>query len=168
MRAPARSACGPVFHTIGFGTQFGTQTGIDVRNTGLFPNGTNTEVDSAFAPTYFGPISFVHQFPGFFSPGITTPDSNSKYTLHTKSFYARDTIEITRYLQLLPAFRVDRFNETALDMNTNTLRNRIDFSCRRRRPRSSSRSTPCRSTTRTWSRICRPRATSSARSPTAP
>src|SRR5262249_1573317 len=51
---------------------------------GLFPNGTNTEVDSAFAPTYFGPISFVHQFPGFFSPGITTPDSNSKYTLHTQ------------------------------------------------------------------------------------
>jgi catecholate siderophore receptor len=117
---------GPVFHTIGFGTQFGTQTGIDVRNTGLFPNGTNTQVDSAFAPTYFGPINFVHQFPGFFSPGVSTPDSNSKYTLHTQSFYARDTIEITRYLQLLPAFRVDRFNETALDMNTNILRNRID------------------------------------------
>jgi catecholate siderophore receptor len=117
---------GPLFHTIGFGTQFGTQTGIDVRNTGLFPNGTNTQVDSAFAPTYFGPINFVHQFPGFFSPGITTPDSNSKYTLHTQSFYARDTIEITRYLQLLPAFRVDRFNETALDQNTNILRNRID------------------------------------------
>ena len=117
---------GPLFHTIGFGTQFGTQTGIDVRNTGLFPNGTNTQVDSAFAPTYFGPINFVHQFLGFFSPGITTPDSNSKYTLHTQSFYARDTIEITRYLQLLPAFRVDRFNETALDMNTNILRNRID------------------------------------------
>src|SRR5262249_31609721 len=117
---------GPLFHTIGFGTQFGTQTGISLRNTRLVPNGTPTEVDSAFAPTYFGPINFVHQFPGFFSPGVTTPDSNSKYTLHTQSFYARDTVEITRYLQLLPAFRVDRFNETALDMNTNTLRNRID------------------------------------------
>jgi catecholate siderophore receptor len=80
---------GPLFHTIGFGTQFGTQTGVDVRNTGLFPNGTNTQIDSAFAPTYFGPINFVHQFPGFFSPGITTPDSNSDYTLHTQSFCAR-------------------------------------------------------------------------------
>ena len=117
---------GPLFHTIGFGTQFGRQTGIDVRNTGLFPNGTSTEIDSAFSPTYFGPINFAHQYPGAFSPGVTTPDSNSKYTLNTQSFYARDTIEITRYLQLLPAFRVDRFDETALDMNTNTLRNRID------------------------------------------
>jgi catecholate siderophore receptor len=121
-----KAYAGPLFHTIGFGTQFGRQTGIDVRNTGLFPNGTNTEVDSAFAPTYLGPINFVHQYPGAFSPGVTTPDSNSKYTLNTQSFYARDTIEITRYLQLLPAFRVDRFDETALDMNTNTLRNRID------------------------------------------
>jgi catecholate siderophore receptor len=117
---------GPLFHTIGFGTQFGTQTGISFRRTGVFPNGTTTTVDSAFAPTYFGEVNFVHQFPGFFSPGVSTPDANSRYTLHTQSFYARDTIEITRYLQLLPAFRVDRFNETALDMNTNTLRNRID------------------------------------------
>jgi catecholate siderophore receptor len=117
---------GPLFHTIGFGTQFGTQTGISFRRTGVFPNGTTTTVDSAFAPTYFGEVNFVHQFPGFFSPGVGTPDADSRYTLHTQSFYARDTIEITRYLQLLPAFRVDRFNETALDQNTNTLRNRID------------------------------------------
>src|SRR5262249_3238543 len=34
---------GPLFHTIGFGTELGRQAGIDVRNTGLFPNGTNTE-----------------------------------------------------------------------------------------------------------------------------
>jgi catecholate siderophore receptor len=117
---------GPLFHTIGFGTQFGRQTGIDVRNTGIFPNGTNTEADSPFAPTYFGPINFVHQYAGAFSPGVTTPDSNSKYTLNTQSAYARDTIEITRYLQLIAAGRFDRFDETALDMNTNTTRNRID------------------------------------------
>jgi catecholate siderophore receptor len=117
---------GPLFHTIGFGTQFGRQTGIDVRNTGLFPNGTNTEVDSAFAATYFGPINFVHQFPGAFSPGVTTPDSNSKYTLNTQSAYARDTIEITRFLQVIAAARFDRFDESAFDMNTNTNRNRVD------------------------------------------
>ncbi|MEA2925211.1 MAG: catecholate siderophore receptor, partial [Alphaproteobacteria bacterium] len=117
---------GPLFHTIGFGTQFGRQTGIDVRNTGLFPNGTNTQVDSAFAATYFGPINFVHQFPGAFSPGVTTPDSNSNYTLNTQSFYARDTIEFTRFLQIIAAGRFDRFDESALDMNTNTNRNRVD------------------------------------------
>jgi catecholate siderophore receptor len=117
---------GPLFHTIGFGTQFGRQTGIDVRNTALFPNGTSTVVDSAFAATYFGPVNFVHQFPGAFSPGVTTPDSNSKYTLNTQSFYARDTIEFTRFLQIIAAGRFDRFDETALDMNTNTTRNRID------------------------------------------
>jgi catecholate siderophore receptor len=117
---------GPLFHTVGFGTQLGRQAGIDVRNTGLFPNGTNTEADNPFAPTYFGPINFVHQYPGFFSPGVTTPDSNSHYQLNTQSAYARDTIEITRWLQLIAAVRVDRFDETALDLNTKTLRNRVD------------------------------------------
>ena len=83
-------------------------------------------VDSAFAATYFGPVNFVHQFPGAFSPGVTTPDSNSNYTLNTQSFYARDTIEFTRFLQIIAAGRFDRFDETALDMNPNTTRNRID------------------------------------------
>jgi catecholate siderophore receptor len=117
---------GPLFHTIGFGTELGRQAGIDVRNTGLFPNGTNTEADNPFAPTYFGPINFVHQYPGFFSPGVTTADSNSQYQLDLQSAYARDTIEITRWLQLIAAVRVDRFDETALDLNTRTRRNRVD------------------------------------------
>lgn len=117
---------GPMFHTIAFGTEFGRQNGIDVRNTGLFPNGTNTEADNPFAPTYFGPINFVHQFPGALSPGVTTPDSNSKYTLYTVSAYARDTIQITPYLQLIGGARFDRFDESALDMNTNTNRGLIN------------------------------------------
>jgi catecholate siderophore receptor len=116
---------GPVFHTIGFGTELGRQAGIDVRNTGIFPNGTNTQADSPFAPTYFGPINFLHQYPGFFSPGVTTADSNSQYQLDLQSAYARDTIEITRFLQLIAAVRVDRFDETALDLNTKTRRNRV-------------------------------------------
>ena len=117
---------GPVFHTIAFGTELGRQAGIDVRNTGIFPNGTNTEADNPFAPTYFGPINFLHQYPRFFSPGVTTADSNSQYQLDLQSAYARDTIEITRFLQLIAAVRVDRFDETALDLNTRTRRNRVD------------------------------------------
>ena len=87
---------GPVFHTLAFGTEFGRQTGIDLRNTGIFPNGTNTIVGNPFDPTYFGPVAFVHQFPGALSKGVTTADSNSKYRLNIESAYARDTIEITR------------------------------------------------------------------------
>jgi catecholate siderophore receptor len=117
---------GPLFHTIAFGTEFGRQSGIDVRNTGLFPNGTNTEIDNPFAPTYFGPIAFIHQFPGAFSPGVTTPDSNSRYLLYTQSAYARDTIEFTRWLQVIGGARYDRFDESALDMNTNTNRSLVN------------------------------------------
>ena len=46
--------------------------------------------------------------------------------LDLQSAYARDTIEITRWLQLIAAVRVDRFDETALDLNTRTRRNRVD------------------------------------------
>ncbi len=119
-------ATGPAFHTIAFGTEFGRQTGVDIRNTGLFPNGTNTTIADPFNPTYFGPITFIHQFPGAFSSGVTTPDSNSSYQLFTQSAYARDTIEITRYLQLIGGARFDRFDMSALDMNTNTNRERVD------------------------------------------
>ncbi len=55
---------GPALHTIGFGTEFGRQTGIDLRNTGDFPSATspiglsNTIVANPFAPTYFGPVTF--------------------------------------------------------------------------------------------------------------
>jgi catecholate siderophore receptor len=117
---------GPIFHSFAFGTEFGRQSGIDVRNTGIFPNGTNTIVGNPFDPTYFGQVAFIHQYPGAFSPGVTTPDSNSKYLLYTTSAYARDTIEITRWLQLIGGARFDRFDESALDMNTNTNRTLIN------------------------------------------
>jgi catecholate siderophore receptor len=110
---------GPIFHTIAFGTEFGSQSGISLRNTGIFPTGTNTIVANPFAPTYFGPVAFIHQFPGALSPGVTTPDANSDYTLYTTSAYARDTIEITRWLQIIAGVRFDRFDESALDKNTN-------------------------------------------------
>jgi len=121
-----KTALGPTLHTIAFGTEFGRQTGIDVRNTGIFPNGTNTEADNPFAPTYFGPITFVHHSTGVNADGVTTPDSNSKYRLNVESGYARDTIEFTRWVQVIAGVRVDRFDIGALDMNTNIDRARVD------------------------------------------
>jgi catecholate siderophore receptor len=111
---------GPVFHSIAFGTEFGSQVGLSVRNTGIFPNGTNTEVDNPFSPGYFGPISFIHQSIGSFSRGVTAQDANSRYNLKIQSGYARDTIDITPWLQIIGAGRYDRFDETALDLNVGT------------------------------------------------
>jgi catecholate siderophore receptor len=118
---------GPALHTIGFGTEFGRQTGIDLRNTGIFPStGTNTIIVNPFAPTYFGPVNFVHHA-GFNSPdGVANPDSNSAYGLNIQSAYARDTVEITRYLQLIGAVRFDRFDMSANDQNTGINRARVD------------------------------------------
>ncbi|MEW6767096.1 MAG: TonB-dependent siderophore receptor [Pseudomonadota bacterium] len=110
-------ATGPIAHTIGFGTEFGRQTGLSLRNSGVFSaTGTNTVVVNPFAPTYFGNVIFSH----------LASDANSKYRLNIESGYARDTIEITRWLQVIGGVRFDRFDLNALDMNTNTNRGRID------------------------------------------
>ncbi len=117
---------GPLFHTIGFGTEFGHQQGIDLRDTGIFPNGTNAQLQDALSPTYFGPIDFVHHATSVNADGVTTPDSNSRYNANIQSAYVRDTIEVTRWLQLIGGVRFDRFDLSALDQNTNTNRARID------------------------------------------
>ncbi|MBN9004469.1 MAG: TonB-dependent siderophore receptor [Rhizobiales bacterium] len=121
-----KTMTGPVGHTIGFGTEFGRQSGVDMRNTGLFPNGTNTMTANPFDPTYFGPITFVHQSPGALSPGVTAADSNSRYRAYVDSVYARDTIDVTRWLQLIAGARFDHFDLSAVDMNTGTQRGRTD------------------------------------------
>jgi len=121
-----KAALGPVFHTLAFGTEFGRQTGVDIRNTGVFPNGTNTLVQNPFAPTYFGPITFIHHFTGVNGDGVTTPDSNSRYGLNVESGYVRDTAEFGKMLQLIGGVRFDRFDMSATDMNTNTSRQRTD------------------------------------------
>jgi catecholate siderophore receptor len=121
-----KTSTGPALHTIAFGTEFGQQTGVDIRNTGDFPNGTNTIVANPFAPTYFGPVTFIHHFTGVNADGVTTPDSNSSYRLNVSSAYVRDTVEITRWLQLIGGVRFDRFDMSALDMNTGIRRNRVD------------------------------------------
>jgi catecholate siderophore receptor len=126
---------GPLFHTIGFGTEFGHQQGIDVRDTGLFPGGTatgctisecNALAVSAFTPTYFGPVDFVHHSTATNADGVTTADSNSRYHANIQSAYARDTIDVTRWLQFIGGVRLDRFDLSALDQNTSIDRERVN------------------------------------------
>jgi catecholate siderophore receptor len=117
---------GPVLHTVAFGTEFGQQTGTDYRNTGIFPNGTNTIVQNPFAPTYFGPVNFVHHATAVNTDGVTAADSNSKYRLYVESGYVRDTLEVTRWLQFIAGVRFDQFDMSAVDQNVNIQRGRID------------------------------------------
>jgi catecholate siderophore receptor len=113
-----KTSTGPVLHTIAFGTEFGQQTGISLRNSGIFPNNGNLAFDvvNPLNPTYFGPVIFNH---------IPT-DANSKYRLNIASGYAQDQIELTRWLQLFLGARYDSFDLSALDQNVNILRERTD------------------------------------------
>jgi catecholate siderophore receptor len=114
-----KTATGPVPHTIAFGTEFGRQTGLSLRNSGQFPQVGPTSsfvLVNPFNPTFFGPVTFNH----------IASDANSKYRLNIESGYAQDQIELTRYLQLLVGARYDNFDLTALDLNTSTNRSRVD------------------------------------------
>ena len=113
-----KTATGPVLHTVAFGTEFGRQTGLSLRNSGQFPaNGGAATINvNPFNPTYFGPVTFNH----------IASDANSKYRLNVSSGYVQDQIEVTRWLQLLVGARYDQFDLSALDQNTNTLRKRTD------------------------------------------
>jgi catecholate siderophore receptor len=113
-----KTATGPVLHTVAFGTEFGRQTGLSLRNSGIFPNNANKAFDvvNPFNPTYFGPVTFTH----------LASDANSKYRLNIASGYAQDQIEVTRWLQFLVGARYDSFDLSALDQNTNIQRNRVD------------------------------------------
>ena len=54
------------------------------------------------------------------------PNSNSSYRLNIELAYVRDTVEITRWIQLIGGVRFDRYDMSALDMNTNINRTRVD------------------------------------------
>ncbi|HYW63171.1 MAG TPA: TonB-dependent siderophore receptor [Bradyrhizobium sp.] len=113
-----KTSTGPVLHTVAFGTEFGRQSGVSLRNSGIFPNNGNAAFDvvNPLNPTYFGPVVFSH---------IPT-DANSKYRLNIASGYAQDQIELTRWLQLFLGARYDSFDLSALDRNSNILRGRVD------------------------------------------
>jgi catecholate siderophore receptor len=122
-----KTATGPALHTIGFGTEFGRQTGIDYRNTGIFPNGTNNITMNPLAPTYFGPVNFIHHATFVNNgDGVTTTDSNSNYGLNIESAYVRDTVDITRWLRIIGGLRFDRLEMAATDQNTGIFRTRTD------------------------------------------
>ena len=121
-----RAATGPVAHTVGFGTEFGRQTGVDIRNTGIFPNGTNTDRRPirSIRPISARSTSFtIHRRE---LDGVTTPTPTANTASTSQSGYVRDTIEVTRWLQLIAGARFDRFDLSALDMNTNINRARVD------------------------------------------
>jgi catecholate siderophore receptor len=113
-----KTATGPVLHTLAFGTEFGRQTGLGLRNSGQFPlnGGASWVTVNPFNPTYFGPVTFNH----------IASDANSKYRLNIESGYVQDQIEVFRWLQLLAGARYDNFDLTALDRNTNIRRDRVD------------------------------------------
>jgi catecholate siderophore receptor len=117
-----KTATGPVRHTLTFGTEFGLQAGFAQRDTGYFPaNGNaNTIAVNPFAPTYFGPVNFIH------TVSAAQTDASSRSDLYIQSGYVQDQIELTRWLQLIAGGRFDRFDFTALDQNTNITRNRVD------------------------------------------
>ena len=122
-----KTVTGPIHHTIAFGTEFGRQTGIDLRNTGIFANtGKNVDTGNAFDPTYFGIINFIHHPAASNPDGVTTPDSFSVYRLNIQSAYAQDQIDVTRWLQLIAGARYDRFDMAATDENANIFRQRTD------------------------------------------
>ncbi|HEY4140272.1 MAG TPA: TonB-dependent siderophore receptor [Pseudolabrys sp.] len=122
-----KGTTGPVGHTVAFGTEFGRQTGIDFRSTGIFPNGlSNTTTGNPFDPTYYGAVNFVHHYTATNTDGVTAADANNLYRLNVQSAYARDTVELTRWLQLIGGVRVDRFDFMSTDLNTNTARGRVD------------------------------------------
>jgi catecholate siderophore receptor len=125
-----KTSTGPVLHTLAFGTEFDRQTGVSIRNTGFFPTAggglSNTIIGNPFDPTYFGPVTFIHQPTVNAALGIKTPDANSKYRLNTESGYVQDQVDVTRWLQFIAGARFDRFDLSAVDQNTNTLRNRVD------------------------------------------
>ena len=122
-----KTMTGWVHHTIAFGTEFDRQTGIDLRNTGIFAStGTSAAPGNAFNSPFFGVVNFIHQYPGAFSPGVTSADSNSIYRLNIVSAYAQDQIDVTRWLQLIAGARFDSFEMGATDENTGIIRARTD------------------------------------------
>jgi len=113
-----KTATGPVLHTLAFGTEFGRETGLGRRDSGQFPlnGGASWVTVNPFNPTYFGPVTFNH----------LASDANSKYRLNIQSGYVQDQVDVFRWLQLLVGARYDNFDLTALDLNTNINRNRVD------------------------------------------
>ncbi|WP_027582269.1 TonB-dependent siderophore receptor [Bradyrhizobium sp. Ai1a-2] len=113
-----KTATGPVLHTVAFGTEFGRETGLSRRDSGIFPDNGNRAFDvvNPFNPTYFGPVLFTH----------LPSDANSKYRLNIASGYVQDQIEATRWLQFFLGARYDSFDLSAFDFNTNINRSRVD------------------------------------------
>ena len=69
-----KTMTGPVLHTVAFGTEFGRQTGLSLRNSGVFPNNANKPSTSS--------IRSIRPISGRSSSPIIATDANSKYQLN--------------------------------------------------------------------------------------
>ncbi|MEI9805118.1 MAG: hypothetical protein WDN48_12490 [Pseudolabrys sp.] len=95
-----KGVTGPFAHTFAFGTEFGRQTGIDYRSTGVFPNGNVALAGNPFDPTYYGNGQLRPSLHGDECRRFGV-DANNLYRLNIQSGYVRDTVEITRWIQLI-------------------------------------------------------------------
>ena len=108
---------GVVKHTILAGFEFGNQSGLSFRQTGLF-NGTSASLPvSPLNPTTYVPVTFRNN---------GTTDANSTNNLNLAAVYVQDQMEITRYVQLIGGVRFDRFDLTAINRNNSTTQSRVD------------------------------------------
>ena len=74
---------GPVFHSIAFGTEFGQQTGISLRNTGIFPNRHQYDRRQPVCSDLLRSRQFHPSIPGSSVARRNDADANSDYTLYT-------------------------------------------------------------------------------------
>ena len=122
-----KGATGPVFHTVAFGTDSAGNRNFFSEDRHISVTAQNT-IQRIRSIRPFWSVDFIHHDRTRLFDGVTTPDANSKYHLNIQSAYARDTIEITRFLQLIAGARFDRFDLTATDMNVpgGKTRERVD------------------------------------------
>jgi catecholate siderophore receptor len=107
---------GWVRHTLLAGAEVGQQTGLDFRQDGFFPNGTQSLTVSPLNPTSYAPVTFRNIPTG----------SNNNYALDLAAGYVQDQMEITKYFQVISGLRLDRFDFSSTDRRSGVTLNRID------------------------------------------
>lgn len=113
-----RFGTGMLQHTVVAGTEFGSQSGFNFRQSGFFNN--NAAVTalpvSAYAPFAYGPVGFFNR----------PSDANNTYRLGLFAAYLQDQLEITKYVQLIGGIRFDQFDLNSTDLRTNIVQSRQD------------------------------------------
>lgn len=106
---------GPIRHTLLIGAELGRQTTDNFRNTGYFNNATTLSVPF-LKPTIFTPFSFRQ----------SATDANNSVRNTVSAAYVQDQIELSRYVQIVTGFRVDRFDLNFTNQRNNARLRRVD------------------------------------------